>query len=150
MHDCADYNGAVRSIVLGLLAVVFLSVTALAQSPAITTYAGPPLPSDGASAPTQVIGTPNFVISDGVGGFYFTSSDQNRVYRVAANGTVTILAGSPYGLDGYSGDGGPANAAELAGPAGIARDAAGNFYIADTLNHRIRKVTPTGVITTIA
>src|SRR5712692_9995451 len=122
----ADYNGAVYRIVSGLFGALFLSVTAFAQSPTITTYAGPPLPSDGAPASTQVIGMPNSVISDGAGGFYFTSSEQNRLYRVAANGAMTVIAGSPYGLDGYSGDGGPATAAGLAAPAGIARDAAGN------------------------
>jgi hypothetical protein len=59
-----------------------------------------------------------------------------------AGGDYHTVAGT--GTYGYSGDGGPATAAQLASPTGVAVDAAGNLYIADTNNHRIRKVTPTG------
>lgn len=72
-------------------------------------------------------------------------------------GTITTYAGNGYGAgegagDGaFSGDGGPATSAELNSPWGVTFDAAGNLYIADTYNSRIRKVnTPTGTITTIA
>jgi sugar lactone lactonase YvrE len=61
---------------------------------------------------------------------------------------LTTVAGT--GVAGYSGDGGPATAAELNQPAGVAIDAAGNLYIADSLNARIRKVGLNGIITTIA
>lgn len=66
-----------------------------------------------------------------------------------ATGVITTIAGN--GTTGVAGDGGPATAAQLVYPAGAAVDAAGNVYIADTNNHRIRKVTAaTGVITTVA
>ena len=54
------------------------------------------------------------------------------------------------GLQGYSGDGGPAPSAQLNYPEGVAVDAAGNLYIADTRNYCVRMVSPTGIITTVA
>ena len=65
-----------------------------------------------------------------------------------SQGTIRTVVGN--GIAGFSGDGGPATAAQINRPEGIAFDAAGNMYIADTENHRIRKVTPAGAITTIA
>ena len=64
--------------------------------------------------------------------------------------TITTVAGN--GFSGFSGDGGPATSAQLKGPVGMAFDGAGNLYIADKSNHRIRKVTPGlgGIISTVA
>ncbi len=62
--------------------------------------------------------------------------------------TISTLAGT--GVSGYSGDGGAAEIAQLAGPVSIAVDASGKVYIADQLNHRIRMVTPAGTISTFA
>ena len=72
----------------------------------------------------------------------------HRVRKVTPDGTITTVAGT--GGEGFSGDGGPAINAELNGPDGLAFDAAGNLYIADTYNSRIRVVTKDGVINTIA
>ncbi len=67
----------------------------------------------------------------------------------AASGDIVTIAGN--GTSGFSGDGGPATSASLYGPAGVTVDAAGNIYIADTCNYRIRKVdASTGSITTVA
>ena len=74
--------------------------------------------------------------------------DGHRVWKLDAAGTVAAIAGT--GSRGYSGDGGPATAAALANPSGVALDAAGNLYIADTQNHRVRKVDTLGIISTIA
>jgi len=119
----------------------------LAQS-IITTYAGGLVPIDGAPAIAQNVATPRAVTSDGAGGFYFTS--HSKVYRVAADGTLTRIAGS--GKEGFSGDGGPAVSAQfqLQYPNGIAVDGEGNLFIADSGNYRIRKVTPAGLISTVA
>jgi sugar lactone lactonase YvrE len=124
-----------------------VSTAGLAQSGIITTYAGPSLPVNGRQAITQAIDGPFSVALDGAGGFYVVSPSQNRVYRVFADGTLILIAGSSYG---YSGDGGPATAAQLASPIGVAVDPAGNLYIADSDNGRIRKVTAGGVISTVA
>jgi hypothetical protein len=115
--------------------------------PIIVTIAGPQLPYNGARATTQAIDYPRSVAVDAAGNFYLSSSAQNRVYKVAPDGTLTLFAGSSYG---YGGDGGPATSAKLAEPKAIAFDKAGNLYIAEAGNHRIRKVTAAGVISTVA
>jgi sugar lactone lactonase YvrE len=131
------------------LAVLGLgSANSLAQSSTITTYAGPALPVGGSQAVTQTIGVPQGISTDGAGGFYVASSSQDRIYRVAANGTLTVVAGN--GLSGFGGDGGPGPSAQLNYVHCIALDNSGNLYIADTNNNRIRKVTTAGIITTIA
>jgi uncharacterized protein (TIGR03437 family) len=80
---------------------------------------------------------------------YFADSANNRIRSInLATSTITTVAGN--GVAGYSGDGGPATQASLNDPASIAFDAAGNMYIADYLNLRIRKVTPGGIISTVA
>jgi sugar lactone lactonase YvrE len=125
-----------------------LSLSSFAQSGIITTYVGPGLPVNGALATTQFIDGPFSVTPDGAGGFYVSSEGQNRVYRVTADGRLSLIAGS--GTAGFSGDGGPATAAQLNFPSGVAVDSAGNLYIADRGNRRIRKVTAAGVISTVA
>ena len=71
----------------------------------------------------------------------------NRVRRVSPDGIITTVAGN--GVPGFSGDGGPASDAQLSRPGGIAADSAGNLFIADTYNQRIRKVSSDGIITTV-
>jgi len=142
-------NQAQKSASLFLVFLALSSAPGLAQS-IITTYAGGVLPVDGASAITQNLDLPQSVASDGAGGFYFTNAGtfHHRVYHVVADGTLTAVAGT--GISGFSGDGGRATAAQLNFPSGVAVDASGNLFIADTYNYRIRKVTPDGVISTVA
>jgi trimeric autotransporter adhesin len=133
---------------LALLFVMQVFSSGIAQSGTITTYVGPQLPENGSQADTQSIDRPSSVAPDGSGGFYVASSSQNRVYRVTADGRLSLAAGN--GIYGFSGDGGPATSAQLAAPSGITVDTAGNLFIADQSNHRIRMVTTSGVISTIA
>src|SRR5262245_18872649 len=138
------------SILLALLAVLTLSTaTVLAQS-TITGFAGSADPYNGAFAATVSFVAPESVIPDGAGGFYLsTGSPQHSVYRVAyVNTLVTLIAGN--GTAGYSGDGGAATSAQLNYPGCLSLDSSGNLYIADKSNHRIRKVTPQGIISTVA
>ncbi len=92
------------------------------------------------------------VLVDGAGQIYF-SSGTDRVRMVDAQGIIHHFAGSssadPYG-EGFSGDGGLAVNAQLNWPAGLAKDAAGNVYISDSNNLRVRKVDTAGTITTVA
>lgn len=69
-------------------------------------------------------------------------------FPVYTQDIITTVAGN--GTQGFSGDGGPATSASLSGPVGVALDGAGNLYIADRINDRIRKVNPAGIISTVA
>jgi sugar lactone lactonase YvrE len=79
---------------------------------------------------------------------YYTEWFGNMVMKVSPGGSATPIAGT--GTAGFTGDGGPAIAAELNGPSGITLDGEGNIYIADTMNNRIRKITPDGIINSVA
>jgi sugar lactone lactonase YvrE len=127
---------------------VHIGVNGFAQFQIITTYAGPGLPANRALAIKQPIDYPESVVVDSSGNFYVASSTQNRIYRVDLNGILSVVAGA--GPSGYGGDGGPAILARLNGPAGMAIDPVGNLYIADSNNYRIRKVSVTGTIVTVA
>jgi sugar lactone lactonase YvrE len=83
---------------------------------------------------------------DAAGNLYIADFGDNRVRKVS-NGVITTVAGN--GTQGFSGDNGPATSAQLFTPAGVAVDSAGNLYIADKGNNRIRKVS-NGMITTVA
>jgi len=87
------------------------------------------------------------VALDAQGNVYAADSYNNIVVRISPAGTLTLIAGNSNA--GFSGDGGPANIATLNGPTGVALDSAGNLYIADRNNHRIREVSG-GIITTVA
>jgi uncharacterized protein (TIGR03437 family) len=102
---------------------------------------------DGAAATSAQLNTPLGVAVDATGAIYVADYANNRVRKIA-NGNINTVAGS--GGVGYWGDGGQATAAGLNGPTGVAIDAAGFLYIADTGNNRIRKVAGNGIITTVA
>jgi NHL repeat len=91
---------------------------------------------------------PIFVALDQAGNLFIKERGANRVRKLSPAGLLTIVAGN--GRAGFSGDGGPATEARFEGPGYIAVDAAGNLFIADHNNHRIRKVSPDGLITTVA
>ncbi|OGG55416.1 MAG: hypothetical protein A3F84_05950, partial [Candidatus Handelsmanbacteria bacterium RIFCSPLOWO2_12_FULL_64_10] len=82
------------------------------------------------------------------GSLYICDSNNNRIRKVDPNGVISTVAGT--GANGFAGDGGPATRAALFLPVRIAFDAAGNLYIADSRNNRVRKVGKDGVITTFA
>ncbi|MEJ3654354.1 protein kinase [Actinomycetes bacterium KLBMP 9759] len=110
---------------------------------------GPDYPGDGAKADQASLTGPTFVCLDSRGRIYISDSGDGRIRRVdPADGTITTVAGN--GNFGFSGDGGLATQASLNRPLGIAVDAAGVLYIADSENHRVRAVSPNGVITTVA
>jgi uncharacterized protein (TIGR03437 family) len=135
-------------LLTALLAVTFAAHFAHAQGYTITTVAGggtsiPPGPAIGALV------VPAGAAVDAAGNVYASDHAVHVVYKVSRSGNISIFAGTIQGF-GYSGDGGPATSAELDIPAGLAFDAAGNLYIADSGNGRVRKVATDGTITTVA
>ncbi len=103
---------------------------------------------DGGQATQAALSYPSGLAFDGAGNLYIADRNNHRIRRVSAAGVITTFAGN--GQGGFAGDGGPAASAVLAYPSGVAVDSSGNVYISDTGNARIRKVSTSGVITTIA
>jgi sugar lactone lactonase YvrE len=123
------------------LAFVFTAAAVAQPQYQITTLAGGAIQPTPVPALNAAIVQPQRVTVDGSGNVYFTAS--NAVFKIA-NGTLTLVAGT--GRIGYSGDGGPATAAQLNNPQGIAVDGSGNVYVADTGNSLIRVITNDGII----
>src|SRR5208282_1654899 len=105
---------------------------------------------DNGPATAAELNVPNEVALDASGNLYIADSDNNVIRDVnLGTGLITTVVGN--GTAGFSGDNGPATAAELNDPLGVAVDASGNLYIADSGNNRIRELNhSTGVITTVA
>ena len=103
---------------------------------------------DGGVATAAQLSFPSDVVADQHGNLYVADVNNNRVRRVDSGCIITTVAGN--GSYGYNGDGRPAVSAALASPTAVDVDDAGNVYIADRYNNRIRKVTPTGIIGTVA
>jgi len=108
---------------------------------------------DGGPATKAALNFPSGVALDSAGNLYFADKGNNRVRKVDTKGIISTFAGT--GTAGFSGDGGPATSAKLglnltAAFQGVAVDSAGNVYIADPANNRIRMVNPAGIISTFA
>ncbi|MBZ5579847.1 MAG: putative Ig domain-containing protein [Acidobacteriia bacterium] len=117
----------------------------------ISTFAGNgnnTFSGDGGPATAAGIGSPFGLALDVAGNVYISDSANNRIRKVDASGIITTAAGN--GAAGFSGDGGPATLASLSAPIGVAVDAAGNVYFSDANNNRVRMVSPSGTITTVA
>ena len=124
-----------------------------ASTGVITTIAGigePGFSGDGGSAIEANLNSPKDVAVDAFGNLFVADMGNHRIRRIKADtGIISTIAGD--GLPRFSGDGDNGTEASLSHPAGLALDASGNIYIADTDNHRIRRVDPAaGVITTVA
>jgi uncharacterized protein (TIGR03437 family) len=118
----------------------------------ISDFAGtagtPGYTGDGALANVAEIDYPSGIVVDSAGNIYFADTLNNRIRQVTTDGNIHTFAGN--GDVGFAGDGGPAISASLSNPVALAIDAAGNLYIADDVNNRIREVTTDGNIHTIA
>jgi hypothetical protein len=143
-------------------AALALPQTALAATDTISTVAGGARPTvqctadgvctlnvgDGGPAAGAALNLPYGVAATPDGGYVVSQLNANRVRRVSPAGVITTIAGT--NVDGFSGDGGPGTSARLNTPMGVAVQADGGVLIADSNNHRIRRVSPTGTITTVA
>ena len=129
------------------------------KSGLISTFAGTGRPAgkrpdrskigDGGQASAAVIVGARAVCVDGRGVTYVCEREGNAIRRVDASGVITTIAGT--GVEGSTGDGGPASLATFRGPKGVRTDREGNLFVVDTENHAIRRIdAKTGLITTVA
>jgi len=143
--------GSRHSIFSSSLVLVFFSAICFAQPGIISTYAGNgsgTYSGDGGPALKAGIPAAAGLAMDAAGNLYILETGIARVRKVSAAGIVSAVAGT--GTSGFGGDGGQATSAQLFPGHGIAVDGSGNVYIADSFNQRIRKVDPSGIITTVA
>lgn len=136
-----------------LVALLPQSVAAAAVTPTSTigTFAGngaARFAGDGGQADMASLNQPRGEIAQGPdGSLYFADTFNNRIRRIAPDGVISTVAGT--GSGSYGGDGGPATSARLHWPHDVEVDGAGNVWIADSANHRIRMVSPDGIIRTV-
>jgi trimeric autotransporter adhesin len=123
----------------------------VSSSGVITTFAGTGVAGfagDGGVALNAQFSSPEGIVVDGSGNVYIADRGNARIRKISS-GTISTIAGT--GVPGSAGDNGPAISAQLSIPSGLALDASGNLYIADLLNHRIRKMALSGGnLTTVA
>jgi len=103
---------------------------------------------EGVAATGAQLHEPRGLALDSKGNLFVADSYNHRIRKVSAEGIITTVVGT--GTRGFAGDGGQAAAAQLNFPEGVAVDSAGNLFVADSGNHRVRKVEPGGIITTVA
>jgi sugar lactone lactonase YvrE len=135
----ADYNNhRVRKVTSGGL------ISTVAGN-GIQGYSG-----DGGPATSAQLSGPHKLALDAAGNLFIADLGNQCIRKVTSDGVISTVAGNKAQGQGYSGDDGPATSAQLNFPVGVALDATGNLFIADSGNNRIRKVTPGGIISTVA
>ena len=136
----------ISSVLLLLSIIAYHNVNAqIITTISGTTTAG--FTGDNGPATAAKLNSPHDVVVF-AGNIYISDQNNNRVRKINPAGIMTTIAGN--GTAGFLGDGGPASAAELDLPTGLAIDNTGNLYIADQSNYRVRKINTSGIISTIA
>ena len=141
---------SIFSCVIGICSLLTVSTAAKAQY-VISTVAGNDsagYSGDGGPATVASLSAPYGIAADGSGSLFIADYHNQRIRKVSSSGIISTVAGN--GSLGFSGDGGPATAASLKVPLGVAVDGSGNLFIADQVNSRIRKVSSSGIISTVA
>jgi uncharacterized protein (TIGR03437 family) len=128
--------------------LLFFCLSLQAGSYSISTVAGSDWVGENVPATSAILLQAEGIAMDTVGNIYISDANNHRVRCVSPNGLIRTIAGN--GIAGFAGDGGPASASQLNSPYGLAFDLSGNLYIADLGNARIRRITPAGVISTVA
>ncbi len=121
-------------------------VTTIAGSASVSGTSG--FSGDGGPATAALISAPHGIAVDTSGNVIFADQGNNRIRKISSTGIISTLAGND--TLGFSGDGGPASLAQISNPMGLSLDKNGNLYFADCYNYRIRKITPSGIISTVA
>ena len=131
--------------------IILILFPFLGSSQVITTIAGNGVmgfSGDGGQATAAKLSANQGVVVDKNGNVFIADVDNQRIRKVDTMGIISTIAGN--GVMGSGGDGGPATNGQLSDPYSLAVDTAGNIYIADYVNDRVRKVSASGIITTIA
>jgi len=140
LYIADNYNQVIRKVT----PAGFISTVAGNQA------SGPGYGGDGGQATSAQLNYPDGVAVDSSGNLYIADSTNNVIRKVTPGGVISTVAGNQSLGFGYSGDGGQATSAQLNHPYDVKLDAAGNLYIVDSYNGVVRKVTPGGIISTVA
>jgi sugar lactone lactonase YvrE len=137
-----------KYILLSILSVLFISSI---SAQIITTIAGDSTAGyccDGLPAIGAKLSLPYDVAVDNIGNLYIADANNNRIRKINSAGIITTIAGT--GISGYNGDSIPATIAQINVPSALAIDGSGNIYFSDDHNYRIRMISNSGIITTVA
>jgi sugar lactone lactonase YvrE len=133
------------------LLIILLSIPLFTNAQnTITTIAGTGIAGstgDGSAATAAQIDAPGGIVFDAAGNIYFSDYYRHVIRKIDPSGNISTFAGT--GSAGFSGDGGPASAARFYSPNKMSFDIAGNLFVADYNNNRVRKISTSGIITTI-
>ncbi|MFT4114178.1 Ig-like domain repeat protein, partial [Silvibacterium sp.] len=140
-------NQRIRKVTATTQDITTVAGNGTTVSPGVGSYSG-----DGGTAVLAELNAPYAVTLDSAGNLYIADTGNNRVRVVYASGTYagTIATYAGNGSAGYNGDSGLATSASFYAPSGLVFDVAGNLYVADTQNNRVRKISTGGIVTTIA
>lgn len=133
------------------LSIIFTLLFKFSDAQIIYTVAGTGIAGyngDGISASSAQLAFPPAITADTMGNIYIADQSNCRIRKVAPSGIITTVAGT--GVCGFTGDGGLATAANISGLYDVWIDRFGNIYFADNASHRVRKISTSGIITTIA
>jgi sugar lactone lactonase YvrE len=138
--------GSGKRSFVGALAPLLIYAQGVMTTVAGSTWAFPASANGGLAIDAPLLALSGIAL-DSNGNIFAADNGNNLIVKISRSGILTIVAGT--GTAGFSGDSGPATQANLSA-GGVAVDAGGNLYLADTINNRIRKVTPDGTISTVA
>jgi hypothetical protein len=139
--------GALEGLLSTLMATCILPTAIISTVAGVWSLVNARL-GDGGPATSTFLGLIKGIAFDSNGTIYFAETSNNRIRTVGSDGIVRTFAGSDSGS--FSGDGGPATQAGLRGADGVAIDSLGNVYISGTGDYRVRRLSPDGIISTIA
>jgi sugar lactone lactonase YvrE len=134
-------------VLVSCFALTLCLVSAARAQVKVTTVAGGFI-NDNKPATSSLLQSPLGGRMDSKGNLYIADQYDHRLRKVSTSGVISTIAGN--GISGFSGDGGPAASAKISFPVDVVIDSKGNILFSDSGNNRIRKISPTGIITTIA